>query len=103
MHNQFALKRLNKVNSFKEYFDLTIGEIKETVESLGFAAEWTISGRAKEYEESLKISKQLKDGTLSEEEYLRKWQKYIKSQDNDETSLDFNDDLADNFEEESDE
>jgi hypothetical protein len=73
LHNQFALKRLNKVNSFKEYFNLTIGEIKETVDSLGFNAEWTIAGRS--YEESLRITKQLEDGTLSKEEYLRKWQR----------------------------
>jgi hypothetical protein len=75
LHNRFALKRKNKINSFKEYFDVTIGEIKEVVASLGVEAEWTLAGIAHEYAESLKITKQISDGTLSKEDYLKKWQK----------------------------
>lgn len=75
LHNKFALNRLNKVNAFKEYFNLSLNDIKESVDSLGINVEWTIAGKAHEYEESLKINKQLEDGTLSKEDYLKKWSK----------------------------
>jgi hypothetical protein len=76
-HNRFALKRKNKVNNFKEYFDVTIDEIKEAAATLGVDVEWTIAGIAREYAESLEISKQIADGTLSREDYLRKYQKTV--------------------------
>jgi hypothetical protein len=84
LHNRFALQRLNKVNTFKEFFNLSCTEIKEVIDSMGIAVEWTITAQAQQYEESMKITKQLEEGTLSKEEYLKKWQKNIKQYDNDE-------------------
>jgi hypothetical protein len=78
LHNKFALKRLNKVNAYKEYFCLSLNDIKETAELLGLQVEWTLAGKAHEYEESLKIAKQLEEGSLSEADYLKKWLKSPK-------------------------
>jgi len=78
LHNKFAIRRLNKVNVFKEYFRLSLDEIKKFTELLGYNVEWTLAGKAHEYVESLKISKQLKEGSLSKEEYLKKWLKSSK-------------------------
>jgi hypothetical protein len=68
-----VLRRKNKVNNFKEYFDVSISEIKEVVASLGLEAEWTLTGIAREYAESLKINKCLSDGTLSKENYMKRF------------------------------
>jgi hypothetical protein len=42
----------------------------------------TIEARAQQYEESLKITRQLEDGSLSKDEYLKKWQKPVSTKVN---------------------
>jgi hypothetical protein len=41
--------------------------------------QWAIAAQARQYEESLKITRQLENGTLSEEDYFKKWQKPVNS------------------------
>jgi hypothetical protein len=73
LHNRFAFQKTNKVNSFKEFFNVSCLDIKEAVESLGISADWTIEAKAQQYEESLKIARQIEDGSLSKHEYLKKY------------------------------
>jgi hypothetical protein len=79
LHEHFALRRLNKVNSFKEFFCVSCEEIKAFVESMGLHTNWTLEAQAQQYEESRKIAKQLEDGTLSQNDYLIKWRKSTTS------------------------
>jgi hypothetical protein len=84
LQNKFAIQRTNKVNTFKEFFNVSCLEIKEAVESLGISANWTIEAKAQQYEESLKINRQLEDGSLSKDEYLKKWKKPVSTKINEE-------------------
>jgi hypothetical protein len=62
LHRAFAIKQLNKVNSRKEFFKVTLLDIKETIESMDIDAHWTLVAEAHEYKESLAIEQALKDG-----------------------------------------
>lgn len=58
LHEKFADKRINKMNSRKEYFDLTIDEIKDTLEQYkDLTIDFNEIPEASEYRESLKIVK----------------------------------------------
>ena len=59
LHNEFQLKQVNKVNPRKEFFDVSISDIKSVVESLGHKeTHWTIKAEAAEYRQSLELAKQ---------------------------------------------
>ena len=55
LHNIFRERRVNKVNNRKEFFNVTLSEIKTTVESHHGVVEFTQLAEAKEYRESLTI------------------------------------------------
>lgn len=55
LHRLMADRRVNKVNLRKEYFRLTITEVRAAVEDAGVKAEWTMAAKAQEYRESLSI------------------------------------------------
>ncbi|TLU67344.1 DUF4041 domain-containing protein [Thalassotalea litorea] len=58
LHNSFSQKRLNKVNSRKEFFRASISEIRKVVEEQGFnEIHWTLAAEASEYKESLAVDK----------------------------------------------
>ena len=55
------MTQVNKVNPRKEFFRLSIRDLKHQVEVLGIAAAWTMAANAAEYRESLAIEAKLKD------------------------------------------
>jgi len=55
LHNLFNDKRLNVVNVRKEFFNVTLNEIKEAVIEDYSDIEFTMLAEAKEYRESLTI------------------------------------------------
>lgn len=57
LHNKFNQMRLNKINKRKEFFNLSIGTIKEELEKHGIDAKWTMKAEAKEYRESIALCK----------------------------------------------
>jgi hypothetical protein len=50
--------QVNKVNPRKEFFNLSLTEIKNKVESMDLNTHWTMKSDAKEYRESLQIAEQ---------------------------------------------
>lgn len=56
LHHKFKLNQVNKVNSRKEFFNVRLIEIHETVEEMGISAHWTLAAEALEYRESNVIS-----------------------------------------------
>ena len=58
LHKQFEHARVNKVNYRKEYFSLSLAEIRQVVERhSGSDIRWTMRAEAEEYRESLSIAK----------------------------------------------
>jgi chromosome segregation ATPase len=56
LHRVFNEKRINKVNTRKEFFSVTIGEIKEAIQEKGeFDIHWTLKAKAEEYYETLQL------------------------------------------------
>ena len=58
LHKHFDLASVNKVNSRKEFFELTLSEIRDYVEETGLKTRWTMAADATEYRQSLTISEQ---------------------------------------------
>lgn len=52
LHRRFDGLRLNKVNTRKEFFQVTIAEVKQVIEALNFEVHWTMKAEALEYRES---------------------------------------------------
>jgi hypothetical protein len=53
LHKAFAEKRVNKVNHRKEFFRISVKEVKEHLEARNVHASWTIAAHSKEYLETL--------------------------------------------------
>ena len=58
LHSYFDLASMNKVNSRKEFFEITLQEIRDYVEEAGLEAHWTMAADATEYRQSLSILEQ---------------------------------------------
>lgn len=61
LHSKFNIQSVNKVNPRKEFFKLSIAEIKQAVEKSDTDTEkvhWTLKAEAAEYRESLAIEKE---------------------------------------------
>jgi hypothetical protein len=60
LHNEMAVARINKVNLRKEFFRLTVAEVRSAIDALGVKAEWTMAAKAQEYRESLALDESFK-------------------------------------------
>jgi len=61
LHEKFKLDSVNKVNFRKEFFNVSLAEIKQVVDFQGIDdVHWTMKAEAVEYKESLAIAKQNK-------------------------------------------
>ncbi len=57
LHRHFLLRQINKVNHRKEFFRVTLGEIKSEIDGLNLTTgvKWTMTSEAAEYRETLAI------------------------------------------------
>jgi hypothetical protein len=55
LHRQFEANQINKVNPKKEFFRVSLRDIKEIVAARNIEAHWTMLAEAREYRESLVI------------------------------------------------
>ena len=62
----FDLNQVNKINPRKEFFRVSINEIKKKVDTLGVKTHWTLKAEALEYRESLQIEGRLKNSKSNE-------------------------------------
>jgi hypothetical protein len=69
LHNEMAVMRINKVNLRKEFFRLTVAEVRSAIDTLGVKAEWTMAAKAQEYRESLALDESFK----KDPEARRRW------------------------------
>ena len=69
LHNEMAVARINKVNLRKEFFRLTVADVRSAIDTLGVKAEWTMAAKAQEYRESLALDESFK----KDPEARRRW------------------------------
>ncbi len=70
LHRKFLLNQVNKTNPRKEFFRVTIAELKESVGVLGLQCNWTLAADAAEYRESLAIDERIKSDPQAREHWL---------------------------------
>ncbi len=57
LHESFDVYRVNKVNYRKEFFRVTVSQVKEVLARKGIEARWTMKAEAREYRESRQMVK----------------------------------------------
>lgn len=67
--------QVNKVNPRKEFFRVTISDIRALVENMGLKTTWTIDAAAAEYRETLAIEEAMKN----DPDAKRRWEAYNAS------------------------
>ena len=71
LHKKFALAQVNKVNFRKEFFKLSLTEIRAELETTSLHIKWTITAEASEYRESLAIDKAIQADSQAREDWLK--------------------------------
>lgn len=72
LHKALSLMQVNKVNPRKEFFRVTLSDIKAMVEKMGLQTAWTMDAAAAEYRETLAIEETMK----SDPDAKRRWEEY---------------------------
>ena len=63
LHKKFNDLRLNKVNPRKEFFRVSLGDIRAATQEMGLTAQFTMLAQAQEYRESLVCGQAAQGGT----------------------------------------
>lgn len=71
LHRHFLRQQVNKVNPRKEFFRSGLEAIRQELETLGVETHWTMTARAHEYRESLRIEQQILENPEVEREWTR--------------------------------
>lgn len=71
LHKHFLRMQMNKVNPRKEFFRVTLTDIRNELETLGITAYWTMTAEAREYRESLVIEQNLKASSQAAEDWIK--------------------------------
>ena len=71
LHRKFIQTQMNKVNPRKEFFKLTITDIKKEIELMGIEASWTLAAEAREFRETQAIEGKMQNDEMMRNEWLR--------------------------------
>jgi len=69
LHQKLSIYRLNKSNWRKEFFKITIEELKKLIEEEGHETSWTMKAKALQYHETKEIERRIDD----DEEFREQW------------------------------
>lgn len=72
LHKRFVMQQINKVNHRKEFFDISVSDLREAVEELGIEAKWTMAAEAAEYRESQAITELITVDPEAREQWLNR-------------------------------
>ena len=70
LHKKFIHGQVNKVNQRKEFFNVSIHDIKDSIQDMDIEVSWTMTAEAKEYRESIAILNEPIEEISSQEEEL---------------------------------
>jgi len=71
LQKSFLKSQVNKVNPRKEFFKVSLADIRGKVEQLGVETYWTIAAAAKDYRESLAIERAMAENPEIQRDWLR--------------------------------
>ncbi|MEN5118756.1 DUF4041 domain-containing protein [Luteimonas sp. TWI662] len=71
LHKSFVTAQVNKVNPRKEFFRVSIGELRNVVESTGIKAMWTLAAEAAQYRETRAIEEDLEQRNADAQRWLQ--------------------------------
>jgi hypothetical protein len=71
LHRQFVQAQLNKINPRKEFFRISVADIRQVVESLDLHASWTMTAEAREFRESLALEQKIAVDARARETWIR--------------------------------
>jgi DNA repair exonuclease SbcCD ATPase subunit len=69
LHRRFVERQVNKVNRRREFFRVSLKEIREVVDELGVEGTWTLESEASQYRETLALEAAMR----SSAEVRKKW------------------------------
>lgn len=72
LHRKFLRLQMNKVNPRKEFFRISLADIKFEIDKMNINAKWTMTAEARQYRESLSIEELISNDKQKQEE----WEKY---------------------------
>ena len=64
LHKKFSSNRVNQVNHRKEFFNISLTELKQAIVDMGIETHWTMASDAQEYRESVAIRAKAKEEVL---------------------------------------
>jgi len=71
LHKRFVRSQINKINPRKEFFRLSLADLRKHIETMGIESSWTMTAMATEYRESLAIEQRLQQNPLAAQDWLR--------------------------------
>lgn len=71
LHKLFARNQINKVNPRKEFFRLSIAEIREYIDKKDMQIQWTMTAEAAQYRETLALEKAFKNNAHLENQWAK--------------------------------
>jgi T5orf172 domain/Domain of unknown function (DUF4041) len=69
LHRRFVERQVNKVNKRKEFFRISLTELRKAADELGLETSWTLSAEAAQYRETLALEQAMKTNA----DLKRKW------------------------------
>jgi F0F1-type ATP synthase membrane subunit b/b' len=69
LHRQFLERQVNKINKRKEFFRVSLTELRQAAEDLGLESSWTLTAEAAQYRETLALEQAMK----TDAELRQKW------------------------------
>lgn len=70
LHQKLAVFRVNKSNWRKEFFKITIDELKKLIEEEGHETSWTMKAKALQYRETMEIERRMGEDSEFREAWL---------------------------------
>lgn len=70
LHKKFLKLQLNKINPRKEFFKVSLLDIKNAIEELGMSVKWTMIAEARQYRESKALEEAIKRDKELEKEWI---------------------------------
>jgi hypothetical protein len=72
LHKRFVRNQMNKVNPRKEFFRVSLADVRQEVERLGLPASWTMAAEAREYMETQALERALANKTIDERAWAQR-------------------------------
>ena len=69
LHRRFVERQVNKINKRKEFFRVSLTELRQAADELGLESSWTLTAEAAQYRETLALEQAMK----TDKELKHKW------------------------------